>query len=108
MIRKSVQRFSEKIMLKQKDRAGWRFEDKLSRSSVGEVLERAMYSDSQFANLEIMCRERAVLAKREIEYWLAEAEYWIAEAEEWKQFRESRDPVIEMTTNRPTDLTKST
>jgi len=32
MIRKSVQRFSEKIMLKQKDRAGWRFGDKLSRS----------------------------------------------------------------------------
>src|SRR5205085_10228613 len=34
MIRKSVQRFSEKIMLKQKDRAGWRFEDKSSRSSI--------------------------------------------------------------------------
>jgi len=33
MIRKSGYRFSEKIMLKQKDRAGWRFEEKSSRSS---------------------------------------------------------------------------
>jgi hypothetical protein len=28
MIRKSGRRFSKKIMLKQNDRAGWRFEDK--------------------------------------------------------------------------------
>jgi hypothetical protein len=34
MIRKSGYRFSEKIMLKQKDRAGWRFEEKSSRSSI--------------------------------------------------------------------------
>jgi hypothetical protein len=32
MIRESGYRFSEKIMLKQKDRAGWRFEEKPSRS----------------------------------------------------------------------------
>jgi hypothetical protein len=31
MIRKSVQRFSEKIMLKQNDKAGWLFEEKSSR-----------------------------------------------------------------------------
>src|SRR6267378_2084226 len=35
MIRKSGYRFSEKIMLKQKDRAGWRFEEKSSRSRRG-------------------------------------------------------------------------
>src|SRR5216684_3463709 len=34
MIGKSGYRFSEKIMLKQKDRAGWRFEEKSSRSSL--------------------------------------------------------------------------
>jgi hypothetical protein len=35
MIRKSGYRFSEKIMLKQKDRAGSRFEEKSSRSRSG-------------------------------------------------------------------------
>jgi hypothetical protein len=39
-----------------------------------------------------MSRERATLAKREAEHWLAEAEYWLAEAEEWRQLRESPDP----------------
>src|ERR1700722_16200658 len=34
MIRKSGYRFSEKIMLKQKDRARWRFDEKPSRSSL--------------------------------------------------------------------------
>jgi hypothetical protein len=34
MIPKSGYRFSEKIMLKQKDRAGWRLEEKSSRSIV--------------------------------------------------------------------------
>jgi hypothetical protein len=47
-----------------------------------------MSSKSQFAALEIMCRERAAVAKREMEYWLAEAE-------EWKQLRVSTDPSIE-------------
>jgi hypothetical protein len=54
-----------------------------------------MNPKSQFENLEIMSRERATLAKKEPEHWLAEAEYWLAEAEEWKQLRESPDPFIE-------------
>jgi hypothetical protein len=47
-----------------------------------------MNSKSQFASLEAMCRQRAALAKKEMEYWLAEAE-------EWKQFRESPDQFME-------------
>jgi hypothetical protein len=35
-----------------------------------------MYSKSQFHALELMCRERAVVAAREMEYWLAEVEEW--------------------------------
>jgi hypothetical protein len=35
-----------------------------------------MYSKSQFHALEVMCRERAVVAAKEMEYWLAEAEEW--------------------------------
>ena len=54
-----------------------------------------MNPKSQFTNLEIMSRERAALAKKEAEHWLAEAEYWLAEAEEWKQLRESPDPFAE-------------
>jgi hypothetical protein len=41
-----------------------------------------MDSKQQFAALEFMCRERAALAKKEMEYWLAEAE-------EWRELRES-------------------
>ena len=48
----------------------------------------SMNSKVQFAALEVMCRERAALAKKEMEYWLAEAE-------EWKQLRESPDPFAE-------------
>jgi hypothetical protein len=44
----------------------------------------SMNSKDQFAALEVMCRERGALAKKEMEYWLAEAE-------EWKQLRESPD-----------------
>jgi hypothetical protein len=45
-----------------------------------------MYSKSQFHALERMCLERAVVAMKE-------AEYWIAEAEEWARFREcGNDP----------------
>jgi hypothetical protein len=47
-----------------------------------------MNSKGQFAALEAMCRERDALAKKEMEYWLAEAE-------EWKQLRQSPDPVVE-------------
>jgi hypothetical protein len=48
----------------------------------------SMNSKDHFAALEVMCRERAALARREMEYWLAEAE-------EWKELRESPDPFIE-------------
>jgi hypothetical protein len=41
-----------------------------------------MYSERQFFALEVMCRERATSATKEMEYWLAEAE-------EWARFRQS-------------------
>jgi hypothetical protein len=40
-----------------------------------------MNSQEQFAAFEFMCRARAALAEKEMEYWLAEAE-------DWKQLRE--------------------
>jgi hypothetical protein len=43
-----------------------------------------MYSKSQFNDLEVMCHERAAVARKEMEYWLAEAE-------EWARFRLSRN-----------------
>jgi hypothetical protein len=46
-----------------------------------------------FEKLEIMSRERATLAKKEAEDWLAEAEYWLAEANEWRQLGKSPDPI---------------
>jgi hypothetical protein len=64
-----------------------------------------MYSKKQFAALELMCRERAALAKKEMEYWLME--YWLAEAEEWKQLRDSLAPFIGRIANRSSDLAKS-
>ena len=67
----------------------------------------SMYSNDEFAALENLCRERATLAKKEAEYWLAEAEYWLAEADEWKQLRDSPDPFIERIANRSSDLAKS-
>jgi hypothetical protein len=36
-----------------------------------------MYSNSQFCALEVMCRERAAVARKEMEYWLKEAEEWM-------------------------------
>jgi hypothetical protein len=69
------------------------------------IRNRLMYSEKQFAALELMCRERAALAKKEMEYSLAE--YWLAEAEEWKEFRELSDPSIERIANRSSDLAKS-
>ena len=48
----------------------------------------SMSSKDQFAALEVMSRERAALAKKEMEYWLAESE-------EWKQLRQSSDPFAE-------------
>jgi hypothetical protein len=47
-----------------------------------------MIRKSQFALMEIVSRERAAFAKREMEYWLAEAE-------EWRRLRESADPSAE-------------
>ena len=47
-----------------------------------------MDSRKRFSALETMCRERAQLAKREFEYWLAEAN-------EWARYIESSDPSIE-------------
>lgn len=47
-----------------------------------------MNSQDQFAAFEFMCRERAALAQKEMEYWLEEAE-------EWKRLRKSADPIIE-------------
>jgi hypothetical protein len=35
-----------------------------------------MYSKSQFYALEVMCRQRAAAARKEMEYWLNEAEEW--------------------------------
>ncbi|WP_156041715.1 hypothetical protein [Bradyrhizobium sp. URHD0069] len=62
-----------------------------------------MYSSEEFASLEIMCRERATLAKKKMEFWFSEAEYWRAEAEEWKQLRQSADPSIERIANCSSD-----
>jgi hypothetical protein len=59
-----------------------------------------MNSKGQFENLEIMSRERATLARKEAEHWLAEAEYWQAEAEEWRQLRESTSTFVERETDR--------
>lgn len=64
-----------------------------------------MYSTKQFAALELMCRERAALAKNEMEYILAQ--YWLAEAEEWKAFKELSDPFIRKSANCSGDLTSS-
>jgi len=35
-----------------------------------------MYSKSQFYALELLCRQRAAVARNEMEYWLNEAEEW--------------------------------
>ena len=61
----------------------------------------------QFENLEIMSRERATLAKKEAEHWLAEAEYWLTEADEWKHLKESADPFRERIANCLNDLAKA-
>jgi hypothetical protein len=65
-----------------------------------------MYSKEQFAALELMCRERAALAKKEMEYALAL--YWLAEADEWKEIGEFlRDPFIDIIAHRSCDLANS-
>ena len=47
-----------------------------------------MNSQDQFARFEFMCLARAELAKKQMEYWLAEAE-------EWKQLKELPEPFAE-------------
>ena len=47
-----------------------------------------MDSQEQFAAFEFMCRARASLAEKEMEYWLAEAE-------QWKQLRELPEPFVQ-------------
>jgi hypothetical protein len=77
--------------------------EEIKLTAIGEL---NVYSRKQFAALELMCRERAALAKKEMEYSLAE--YWLAEAEEWKEFRESPHPFLERTANRSSDYRKPT
>jgi hypothetical protein len=43
-------------------------------------------SRKRFLALETMCRERAQIAKKEFEYWLAEAD-------EWARYKDSSDPL---------------
>ena len=75
---------------------------RITTSSVGtdnapvrlrQPLVTLMTPTEQFEQLEIMPRERATLAKKEAEHWLAEAEYWLAEANEWRELRKSPEPV---------------
>ncbi len=40
------------------------------------VMELVMDSKYQFYALEVMSRERAAVARKEMEYWLNEAEEW--------------------------------
>ena len=47
-----------------------------------------MNSQDRFSGFEFMCLARATLAKKEMEYWLAEAE-------EWKQLKELPEPFVE-------------
>ena len=47
-----------------------------------------MYSKEQFTAFELMCLGRAEVAKKEMEYWLAEAE-------QWKQLRELPEPFVQ-------------
>ena len=44
--------------------------------SAAPVMELAMDSKYQFYALEVMSRERAAVARKEMEYWLNEAEEW--------------------------------
>jgi hypothetical protein len=58
-----------------------------------------MYSKSQFYDLELMCRERAAAARKEMEYWLAEAE-------EWMRLRR-RSNLQQKSSSEPTEFTKA-
>jgi hypothetical protein len=60
-----------------------------------------MKSKATFYALEMMSRERAAVAKKEMEYWLAEAE-------EWKTLIKSLDPSSIDGADVPTDGRSST
>jgi hypothetical protein len=47
-----------------------------------------MDSKTRFGALEMMCHQRAIVAREEMEYWLAEAE-------EWRQLKKSSDRFLE-------------
>jgi hypothetical protein len=47
-------------------------------------------NQKQFGSLEKMCRDRAAVARKEMDYWLAEAE-------EWRKLRESANSSAEGT-----------
>ena len=55
--------------------------------SAALVTELAMDTKSQFYALEVMCRERAAVARKDMEYWLNEAE-------EWEQLRKANHPSL--------------
>jgi hypothetical protein len=55
--------------------------------SAALVMELAMDTKSQFYALEVMCRERAAVARKDMEYWLNEAE-------EWAQLRIANHPSL--------------
>jgi hypothetical protein len=59
-----------------------------------------MNSKDQFAAFEFMCRERAALARKEMEYWLAEAE-------EWKELSKSTASLIDGNPAPATGFTES-
>ena len=65
--------------------------------------EQPMYSKEEFAVLELMCREVAELAKREMEFSLSE--YWLAEAEEWRRLKDAAPSM--KTAHRLNDLVKA-
>jgi hypothetical protein len=50
------------------------------------MAENAMDSKSQFYALEVMCHERAAVARKEMEYWLNEAQEW----EQLRKLRQNR------------------
>jgi len=47
-----------------------------------------MDAKTRFAALETMCRERALLAEKDLRYWLEEAE-------EWARFKAAQEPTID-------------
>jgi hypothetical protein len=62
-----------------------------------------MDSRSQFYALEVMCHERAAVARKEMEYWLNEAQ-------EWAQLRKAAPASMPVCTENPiriVDVTES-